>query len=177
APPSLRVRNLTRTPRGVTLPPPLPEAPPAGQANIVTAPPLIIRSDFNATNLVYGYSNLPLGAVRSWTLAPANSPGSEIEVVIGLNRSAITTASGALLGRFLRFNDGFGFSQVDIGVSATAASNSGLWVGNAVVTQVGQYLKSYSRDSSNNPVVLPSGNYLVNNIDTSLGEAIRPYPL
>src|SRR6185436_19987234 len=121
---SVRLRNLTTNFLAVNLSLAPSESPPAGQTNIVAVPPLIIRSDFNITNFVYGYTNLPVGVARSWTLAPVDSPGCEIEVVIGLNRSAITTSPGVLLGGLLRFTDGLGFSQVDVGVSATAASSA-----------------------------------------------------
>ncbi len=174
---SVRLRNLTTNVLTVNLGLSPSEAPPAGQASIVAVPPLILRGNLNMTNLVYGYTNLPVGAVRSWTLAPANLPGSEIEVVIGLNRSAITSNPGALLAGVLRFTDSLGFSQVDVGVTATAASSAGLWVGSAVVDEVGQYLKSYSRDAANNPIASSNGSYVVTSIDTSLGSVPRPYPL
>jgi hypothetical protein len=173
----VRLRNLTTNTVTVNLTLAPSEAAPAGQAGIVAVPPLIIRGDFNATNLVYGQTNLPVAGVRSWTLAPANTPGSEIEVVLGLNRAAITTAPGSMLAGVLRFTDGFGFSQVNVGVSATAGTSAGLWVGTAVVDEVGQYIKSYSRDSANNPVVALDGSYVVSDIDTSIGGVPRPYPL
>ncbi len=173
----VRLRNLTTNALTVNLSLLDSEAAPAGQAVIAGALPLILRGDFNITNLVYGYTNLPTGAVRSWTLAPAKTPGSEIEVVIGLNRSAITSNPGALLAGVLRFTDSLGFSQIDIGASATAASGAGLWVGTAVVGAVGQTLKSYTRDADNRPIVATDGSYLVSSSDTSIGGVARPYPL
>jgi len=175
---SVRLRNLTTNSLAVNLSLSPSESAPAGQTSIVAVPPLIIRSDFNVTNFVYGYTNLPaFGGARSWTLAPVDSPGSEIEVVIGLNRSAISTSPGALLAGLLRFTDGLGFSQVAVGVSATAASSAGLWVGSAAVSEVGQYIKSYSRDAANNPLVSSNGNYVMSGIDTSVARVVRPYPL
>lgn len=173
----VRLRNMTTNALTVNLSLLTSEAAPAGQASIAGPPPLIVRSDFNITNLVHGYTSLPVGAVRSWTLAPANTPGSEIEVVIGLNRSAITSNPGALLAGVLRFTDSLGFSQIDIGASASPASNSGLWVGTAVVGEVAQSLKSYSRDADDRPVVATNGSYVVTATDTSLGGVARPYPL
>jgi hypothetical protein len=173
----VRLRNLTTNALTVNLSLLSSETPPVGQASIAGLPPLILRSDFNVNNLVYGYTNLPVGAVRSWRLAPANTPGSEIEVVVGLNRSAITSNPGALLAGILRFTDSLGFSQVDIGASASAASGAGLWVGTAVVGEVAQSLKTYSRDADNQPIVATNGSYIVTSTDTSVGGAARPYPL
>jgi hypothetical protein len=173
----VRLRNLTTNALTVNLSLLSSETPPVGQSSIAGLPPLILRSDFNVNNLVYGYTNLPVGAVRSWTLAPANTPGSEIEVVVGLNRSAITSNPGALLAGILRFTDSLGFSQVDIGASASAASGAGLWVGTAVVGEVAQSLKTYSRDADNQPIVATNGSYIVTSTDTSVGGAARPYPL
>jgi hypothetical protein len=174
---SLRLRNLTTNSLTVTLSLAASEASPAGQPAVIAAPPLIVRTDFNATNLSYGYTNLPVGGTRSWTLAPFKSPGSEREVVIGLNRSAMGSAPGELLAGLLRFTDSLSFTRVDVGVSATRGSSAGLWVGSAVVNEVGQYLKSYSRDAANNLIVSSNGNYVVTNVDTSLGRVLRPYPL
>ena len=174
---SVRLKNLTTNSLTVTLTLANSETPPVGQTNIVGAPPLIVRGDFALTNLTYGYSSLPVGGLRNWTLAPAGAPGSEIEAVIGLNRSAVTTAPGALLAGILRFTDSLGFSRVDVGVSGTAASNAGLWVGNATVDQVGQYLNAYAKDGSGNLLVATNGSYIVSSNDTSLTSVPRSYPL
>ena len=174
---SVRLRNLTTNTLTVSVTLAASETPPVGQPTITAVPPLIVRTDFNPTNFVYGYTSLPVNGTRTWTLAPANTPGSEVEAVIGLNRAAITANPGSLLAGILRFTDNLGFSQMDIGVSATAGSNTGLWVGSAVVGEVGQYIKSYSRDIANRPIVTTNGSYVVTNIDTSIGRVVRPYPL
>lgn len=174
---SLRLRNLTTNSLTISLALTGSEAPPAGQVNFAGVPPLILRDQLNVTNLVYGYKTLPVGTPRSWTLSPAGGPGSEIEVVIGLNRSALSTPPGVLLSGILRFSDSLGFTRIDVGVSATAASSAGLWVGSAVVNQVGQYIKQYERDSANNPVAGEDGSYAVTNIDTTVNGVPRPYPL
>lgn len=58
-------------------------------------PPLLLRGSLIPTNLTYGYTNAPLGQPRTWTLAARGLSGSEAEVVLGLNRTAITDAPGA----------------------------------------------------------------------------------
>ncbi|MDB6028197.1 MAG: hypothetical protein JWM68_4420 [Verrucomicrobiales bacterium] len=153
------------------------ETPPSGQTNISGVPPLIIRGAANQTNVVYSYTNLPLNGSRSWILAPNGQPGSELDVVLGLNRTAITAAPGSYLAGILRFTDSLGFSQEDVPVTAIANSTAGLWVGRALVTQVGQYLKTFQRDAQNSPVVSSNGQYIVTGTDTSLGAASRPFPL
>jgi hypothetical protein len=83
--------------------------------------------------------------------------------------------------------------QVDVPVSAIAASNAGLWVGSASIDRVGQYLVSYARGDQTNYVeaangdlsissVAPNqllqdsnGRYIATNTDTSLGAVARSY--
>ena len=174
---TFRLRNLTASPLTVTLRLAASETPPAGQTNIVAVPPLLLRGSLNPTNLSYSYTNLPVNSPRTWTLAARDLPGSEVEVVLGLNRTAITASPGSLLAGILSFTDSLGFTLVQVPVSATAASRAGLWVGGAAVTQVSQYLKSYARDGSNNIVITTNGNYVVTNLDTTLAAVPRTYPL
>ena len=120
------------------------ETPPAGQTNIVGAPPLVLEGALNSSNLTYNYSAMGVGVMNSWTLPPFGTPGCDIPVVIGVNRFALTNTAGSLYAGFLRFTDSLGFSDVDVPVSAISANNAGLWVGHASITQVGSYLKSYA---------------------------------
>ena len=120
------------------------ETPPAGQTNIVGAPPLLVEGALNSSNLTYAYSNLGTGVTNSWTLAPYGQPGCDVPVVIGVNRFAMTNATGSLYAGFLRFTDSLGYSDVDVPVSAVSANNAGLWVGSANISQVGSYLKTYA---------------------------------
>jgi hypothetical protein len=174
---TLRLRNLTTSNVTVTLRLTASETPPVGQTNIAGLPPLLLRGTMNPTNLTYGYTNVPVNTARTWTLAPRGLPGSELEVVLGLNRVAITNAPGALLAGILRFTDNLGHTMVDVPVSARAASSAGLWIGGAAVTQVGHYLKSYDLDPNGQPLTSTNGSYVVSSLDTSLGAAARPYPL
>lgn len=164
---SVRIRNLSADALTVTLQLVESEPPPTGQTAIVAAPPLLVRGDLNLTNLTYGYTNLPVGDSHSWTLTGRGLEGSEVEVVLGLNRSAITASAGELLAGILRLTDSLGHSQVDVPVSATVSPGGGLWVGAAAVTHVGQYLKSYTRDASD-ALVVTNGHYEVAGIDTNL---------
>lgn len=175
---SLRLRNLTASNLTVTLRLVASETPPAGQTNIVDVPPLVLRGALNLTNLTYGLTNLPADAARSWTLPPSGQDGSEIEVVLGLDRMATASHNvGDLLAGVLRFTDSLGHAQVEVGVSATVASAAGLWVGNVVLNQVGHYLKTYERDGADHPVQDTNGQYVVSAINTNLGTVAAPFKL
>jgi hypothetical protein len=174
---SFRIRNATANPLTVTLNLVLSETPPSGQPAISAVPPLLIRGEYDVANLVFGYSGLPVNTPKTWILPARGTPGSEIEVVVGLNRSAISVAPGTFFAGVLRFTDSLHQSQVDVPVSAVAASSAGLWVGRALVTQVGQYLKTYHRDLHNNPVAGPDGNYVVAAVNTEIRPVMRPFPL
>lgn len=139
-----RLRNLANVPVTVTLKEIASETPPAGQPAIQAVPPLLLRGSVNTTNLTFAYQNLTT-ASKQWTLAAAGKVGSEVEVVIGLNRSEMPGPPGALFAGILRFTDSLGFSQVDVAVSAEKASTAGLWVGGASVSYVSHYLKPYAR--------------------------------
>jgi hypothetical protein len=88
--------------------------------------------------------------------------------------------AGDLSACVLRLTDAAGLLQVDLGVAATKAANSGLWVGEARVTQVVQYLKKYERDPVGNPVVRlteDEGAYSVMVTNEVVGGVSRPFPM
>jgi len=174
---SLHLRNVTgaNVTVGMRLLPS--ESPPGGQTPIAGVPPLLVRGALNTSNLTYSFSYLGVGGSQTFTLSPQGQSGSDIVVVLGLNRSAITSSPGSLLAGILQFTDGFNFSELDVPVSALAASTAGLWVGNASVTQVGNYLKIYQTDTNNQPVISTNGNYVVTGINTNLGAVAQSFPL
>ena len=174
---SFRIRNLTAAPLTVTLRLAASETPPVGETPIVGTPPLLVRGALNATNLTYGVSDLPVGAPQSWTLAAKGQPGSEAEIVLGLDRAAITANPGELLAGILQLTDSLGQTRVDLPVSAEAGSQAGLWLGAAAVTQVGQYLQSYLRDPNGQLVVETNGAYVVTGVVTNLTAVPSAYPL
>jgi len=150
---------------------------PAGQSPILSTPPLLVRGTLNTSNLTYTYTNLPVNGVYSWTLPPNGQNGSDVTVVIGLNRYVMNKGPGALSAGILQFTDSFNFTEVDIPVSAIESSTAGLWVGNATVNQVGNYLKSYQMTASNTLAQNLRGSYIVTSINTNLGPVASPYPL
>ncbi len=179
---SLRIRNLTASTIFVTnsVLPSLPA--PSGFVPIVGTPPLLLRGDLNVTNQVFAFSDF--SAPRVITLAPQGQPGSSVEVVIGLNRTAMTNAPNApgdIYAGIFRLTDSLGYSQIDLPVTAVKTSTRGLWIGNALVSQVRQYLKAYQKDASGQPVVgainSTGAPYVITNIDTSIGPTAAAFPL
>ena len=142
---NFRVRNLTTNVVTMTLNLVASETPPAGQPAITGVPPLQLRGALNTTNLTYGFTNLSVGTARTVTLAPRGTPGSDVEVVLGLDRSSMTGAEGALFAAVLRLTDSLGFSMVEMPVTARVASTSGLWVGNAEINRVEPYLPALQK--------------------------------
>jgi hypothetical protein len=140
----IRLRNTTSSQVTVTLNLLASETPPAGQTAIVQTPPLLLRGALNLTDLTYGYTSLNAGP-QSWVLAARGQAGSEAEVIVGLNRSAMTGNPGALYAGVLRFTDSFNLSQVDVPVSGEVAGKAGLWVGGASVSSVGHFLKKFAQ--------------------------------
>lgn len=145
---SFRLRNLTASNLTVTLSLIASEAPPAGQTNIVGVPPLQLRGALDKATLAYAYTNVPVGEDRSITLAPQGQVGSDVEVVLGLNRSEMPWAEGSLAAAVLQLRDSLGFSRVDLPVSAKVASTAGLWVGDAEVSNVASYLPAVARSAA-----------------------------
>jgi len=142
---TFRIRNQTSGALTVTarfLPS---EDAPVGQTTVVAAPPLLLRGKLNTTNLSYGYTSFPVGSSMTWTLASSGALGSDLEVVLGVNRALMSAAEGSFYGGILRFTDSLGYSQMDVPVSAIVPSSAGLWVGAASVTHVGHYLQSYAK--------------------------------
>jgi hypothetical protein len=173
---SFRLRNLTAGALTVTVHLLPSESPPAGQTSTVGPPPLLVRGSLSTVDLTYAFTRLATTNSHSWTLPAKGQNGSEIEVVLGLDRSTITSAPGELLAGVLRFTDSLGVAQVDAPVKATAGSSAGLWVGGVTVNQVGEYLKTYARTGTG-VAVDTNGQYIVTGVNTNLGAVGRPFPL
>ncbi len=175
---SVRIRNATSQDLELTLSLLDSEAAPANQRVIVGKPPLIVRGDRHPQNLTYAYHNLAGdNDTRTIFLKPQGQAGSETEVILGVNRSAMNGNPGDLFAGILRITDALGYTQMDLPVSANQASKSGLWVGNVLVNQVRHYLKNYQRDADKKPVTDANGAYQLLNTDTSLGSVARPFNL
>ncbi len=141
------------------------EVPPSGQAIVPALPPLLVRGEREYGTLAR-YTGIPLvdsddllasdpdaATGMEWSLPPAGQPGADIQVIIGLARSRITEEPGTVLAGVLRLKDSVGLIRVELPVSAVVESKGGLWVGDAKLTQVTQYLKEYARTGSGTPRV------------------------
>ena len=177
---SFRLRNLTASNLTVTLGLVASEDPPAGQTNIAGVPPLLLRGELDKATLGYAYTNLTTSASRQVTLAPRGQVGSDVEVVLGLNRVAMNAGEGALWAAVLRLTDSMGFSRVDMPVTARVASSAGLWVGDAEVVNVSSYLPALERAATGSQVpnvTLPDG-VTPEMLDTDPVKNVqRPFPV
>jgi len=181
---TIRLRNQTAAAITVTLDLRGSELAPAGQTPVTASPPLLRRGDFDVQNLTYGFTTF--GAAQTVTLQPRGEVGSVAELVLGINRLAMTGNTGDLFAGILRLTDSLGYTQIDLPVSAVQASGgasfaSGLWVGNAVVNQVRHSLKTYQRDTAGNPVIAQvtenGAPYVVASVKEDLGSVARPFNL
>lgn len=172
----VRIRNIVSQPVTVKLQMISSETPPSGQAAIVAVPPVLVRGELDPATLGHAHTALADGP-QEWTLAPKDQVGSEVEVVLGLNRSTMNGNPSDLFAGVLRFTDSFNFSQVDIPVSAVVAAKGGLWIGQASVTQVAHFLTTYQRDSQGRPVTGSDGRHVVTDVNTSMGGVVRSFPL
>ncbi len=141
---SFRLKNNTDQDVTVTLTGVRSEAVPVGQTPIQGDVPVLVRGEINTTTLTFDHTALSSGP-KQWTLKKRGDVGSDIEVVIGVDRQQLTAAAGQLYASVLRFTDSLNFSQVDVPVSAEVGSSAGLWVGSATVSSVSHYLNVYAK--------------------------------
>ena len=141
----IRLRNRTDEQLTITLELLPSEPAPAGQPLITDVPPLLLRGTLDTNSLRFSSTRLT-DAPRAWVLVPKGQPGSEVELVVGLNRDELNENGhpGELYAGILRLTDSLNLSQVEIPVSAEVeTSTAGLWVGQASVASVDHALQSY----------------------------------
>ena len=172
----VRLRNLVAEPLTVSAELISSETPPAGETPIAGTPPLLLRGDLDTATLTYGHSDFATGT-QNWTLQPKGEIGSEVEIVIGVDRFRMQGNAGDLFAGIIRFTDSLGFSQMDVPVSATVASTTGLWIGEALVNQVRHQLVAYERDADGNLVQDAEGGYVPETFDESIGDVSRAVSL
>lgn len=141
---SFRLRNQLDTSNNIVATLLASETSPAGDT--LALPPLLLRTTFDSSTLKYSFADLLVNQGKTFALAPKGQPGSEVEVVIGLDRGSMGGTNGTPFAGILRLQDTtLGQLQVDLPVTASKASSEGLWVGEASITQVGNYLKTYAK--------------------------------
>lgn len=158
---SFRLRNVTAQPLTVTLMQVASETAPTGQPVVRGVAPVLVRGELNPSTLTFQHAALASGP-KQWTLAKSGEPGSDIEVVLGVDRQHMTGSPGDLYASLLRFTDSLNLTRVDVPASALVGSTAGLWVGGASVSSVNHYLKPYAKAAD-----LPA----LTNLLTRLGRA------
>lgn len=144
---SFRLRNLTDNPLTVTLTGVASESPPTGQPAILGPVPVLVRGEINTSTLTFDHSTLSSGP-KTWTLPRRGQVGSDIEVVLGVDRTLVTGTAGQVYASVLRLTDSLNYTRLDVPVSATVGSTAGLWVGGASVSAVSHYLSTYAKASN-----------------------------
>ena len=185
---SFRLRNLASYTNTIRVRMITSETPPAGQTAIVGAPPILVRGNLISSTLTYDYQQLVATTETSddgdrivnWTLPPKGTPGSDVQVVIGLMRGSMTGDSGSFHAAVLQFTDSAGLLRVDLPVTATKTSTTGLWVGDAKVSKVVQYLKTLELGANGKPVIKltgSNGGYSIASTNELIGGVPREFPL
>ena len=183
---SFRLRNQSATTNVITLRLIASETPPTGQTNIVGAPPILVRGTLDPATSLYSSAPLIAGSTTlgngtfSWTLPPKGRPGSDVQVVLGLARDQMLGNAGDLSAGVLQLSDDQGLMRIDLGVAAVKGSLAGLWVGEAQVSEVVQYLVNYQRDPVGRPVIRlteKDGAYTISTTNAILGPVPRAFPL
>jgi hypothetical protein len=126
---AVRVRNRTNATVTVTFSPEVSDAAPVGQAVIVGAVPLTRRAFDTGSNQ---YVETPISGAFDEVVGPQSS----VELEFGIDRGAMSGASGDVFASLLRVQDSGGLMEVDLPVSAQIGSLAGLWVGDATVEEV-----------------------------------------
>ena len=177
---SFRLRNQTTQTNTITMTLVPSETPPTGQTAIADVPPLLVRGSLDPTTLNYSSQTLVTNQTVTWTLPPRGTPGSDVQVVLGLIRNRMTGVAGDLSAGVIQLTDTTGTLRVDLGVSAVKSSTAGLWVGEAQVTQVVEYRTTFERDPVGNPVIRLTGTdgaYSVLYTNSVASSVPRPFPL
>lgn len=191
---SMRLRNATSNEVTVTVELLESVQPPSTNFPAVAGvAPLIARGERDLTDLTFAYSRFtavpdldpddlddfeppPVGPVEI-VLAPLGEPGSVSDLVLGLDRAAMTGAAGTVYGGILRLRDHLGMIQYDLPVEAEVGTSAGLWIGNAMVSDVQNQLALYEIGSDGLPALDEEGRYTVEAIDEGLGATRRVFPL
>jgi hypothetical protein len=120
-------RNQTVT---VTLSPAASEAPPAGQAAVAGAVPLLVRGALNPATGQHSYDAFTGPVTR------VLAPGESTEIIFTVKRAAMGNVAGAAFQSLINITDSLNQTRIILPVRAETASRSGLWVGAAVINSV-----------------------------------------
>ena len=148
--------NTSKAQISVTLTPSESAAPPEGQPEIAGKVPLLQRV-WNETAQQFEFVpvtgpltvTLAAGAHREWTFVP--------------DRSAMTGPAGTRFATVLHVTDAGAhgsYSDLTLPVTAETGGLGGLWVGEAVITQVQNHLQKYQRHADGSNVIDEQGRFV-----------------
>ena len=126
---TVRVRNRTTATVTLTVAPATSASAPSGQDQI-TGPVPLTRRTFNTTTNAHQFT-----AVSS-AFNVVIAPQSAVELDFGVDRALLTGTPDALYASLLRFTDSGNLMDINLPVSARVTSLSGLWIGDATVSNV-----------------------------------------
>ena len=120
---TVRLRNRSAATVTVTISSVSSDAAPSGQTAITGSVPLTLRAA-DGTETPFSGTSVVIG------------PQSAVEVKFGIDRGAMSADSDAFYASLLRFRDSSNLMDVLLPARASVASLAGLWVGDALVTNV-----------------------------------------
>ena len=120
---TVRLRNRSASTVTVTISSVSSDAAPSGQTAIAGSVPLTLRAA-DGTETPFSGTSVVIG------------PQSAVEVKFGIDRGAMSADSDAFYASLLRFRDSSNLMDVLVPARASVASLAGLWVGDALVTNV-----------------------------------------
>lgn len=126
---TVRMKNVTDPEKNQTVTATLtlaPSSPPPGQSAVPAAVEMRLRGPLDG-NLQFSYTDLPVTV----TLAP----GEEVDLIFDANRSLMAVPGQAYAG-ILQITDSLGHTRVDLPASAIGTTQTGVWVGAAVIDAV-----------------------------------------
>ena len=139
------LRNVSSQPNKVTLKLRASEQPPAGARPIADTPALVIRGALDTGSLTHAAIAFDEQHPYELELAASGEPGSAREIVIGVNRAELDVPKDAFIAGIISVEDSVGQTRSHLSASTQGASDGGLWVGEAQVSKVGQYLLDYPK--------------------------------
>lgn len=129
---TVNLLNRGTAPVTITINPVASDTPPSGQPLITGMVPVTSHTFNASTNQ---WTDTPI--VASYTVPLA--PGVSTQLIFGVNRGDATmqaAPAGAFFASLLSFTDSSNLFDIRLPVTATRSSLSGLWVGDATVTNV-----------------------------------------
>lgn len=145
---TVRVKNVTDPLKGRTVNATFTSAASVkapGDSTAISAVPLRVRGERDA-NLQFTYTNLP--ALLSL------APGEEKDLVLAVDRQGFV--ANKLYQSILKVTDSLNHTRIDLPVSASATTTSGIWMGEAVLNAVNQ-VETLSGPEFDAPLGTPNG--------------------